>query len=117
MSDKQRRDRRGSFSKGNPHRKPYVPREPREPRGDQPKDRNYFLKYVQSVWYSQADELPALNSEELIKDDNQILKLKEEAKALYEKLAEEYEVGTCSATLLRCKDLTGSLLKRRRRLH
>lgn len=96
MSTKSGRDRSGSFSKDKSS-KFKDNKEPRESRGDgtnQPKDRNYFLKYVQSVWHNQASELPALNSEEQLKDDNKILKLKEEAKALYEKLSEEYEAGT-----------------------
>lgn len=99
MSEKPRRDHKGSFHKGRRPRQRYEPREPRGDGTNQAKDRNYFLKYVQSVWYSQAAELPALNSEELLKDDNQILKLKEEAKALYEQLADEYETGTLSSTL------------------
>ena len=61
-----------------------------------PKDRNYFLKYPQSVWYEQGAELPALDSNEPLKDENKILKLKEEAKQLYEKYSAEYEESTYS---------------------
>lgn len=101
MSTHTKRDRSGSFSKDKSGRKPSFEKAPREARGDgtnQSKDRNYFLKYVQSVWWSQAAELPALNSEEQLKDDNKILKLKEEAKTVYETLAEEYENGTLHTT-------------------
>lgn len=58
-----------------------------------PKDRNYFLKYPQSIWHEQATELPALDSQHELKDENRILRLKEEAKQLYEKLSHEYEEG------------------------
>ena len=59
-----------------------------------PKDRNYFLKYPQSVWYEQGAELPALDSTEPLKDESKILKLKEEAKQLYEKFSSEFEDRT-----------------------
>ena len=61
-----------------------------------PRDRNYFLKYPQSVWHEQAVELPELDSSEPLKDDARILRLKEEAKQLYEKLSAEFEESALS---------------------
>jgi ribosome biogenesis protein MAK21 len=43
------------------------------------------------VWHEQAVELPELDSSEPLKDDARILRLKEEAKQLYEKLSAEFE--------------------------
>lgn len=60
-----------------------------------PKDSKYFLKYPQSVWYEQGAELPALDSNEPLKDENKILKLKEEAKQLYEKFSTDFDDSTC----------------------
>ena len=69
---------------------------------DPPKDRNYFLKYPQSIWYEQAKELPALDSKDQLEDENKILLIKQEAKELYEKLSEDFEdsTSTCALSLL-----------------
>lgn len=94
MSDKPKKSRSGSFSKSPKTEKKNSSSEPRGDTTKAEKDRNYFLKYVQSVWHVQAAELPALNSNEPLKDDDKILRLKEEAKTLYETLSDSYENGT-----------------------
>jgi hypothetical protein len=85
---------RGPYAKEN---RPHGTKSDHRKTTDVPRDRNYFLKYPQSVWYEQAKELPSLDSNEMLEDENRILKLKEEAKQLYETLSEEFDGSTyCS---------------------
>lgn len=65
-----------------------------------PKDRNYFLKYPQSIWYEQAKELPKLDSNEVVDDTDFILEMKAKARDLYEKLASEFEEGMFYSILI-----------------